>query len=155
MTAPVIVTASELPPVRWDVQECRVLLRAEHTYGELSLVEFITPPGTGPRPHVHHREAETFYVLDGAYEFLVGDRTVRAEPGTLVHGPSGITHGFRNVGDTPARLLCAFTPGGVETMFEEMAALLASPGPVDPADIAALISYHGVSSPRTLQPAGR
>lgn len=146
-----IVDPSDIEPVRWHVEQGRVLLRAEHTGGVFSMMEFITPPGGGPRPHVHEREAETFYVLEGTYEILVGERTVRAEPGALVHSPGGFAHGFRNVGDAPARLLCTFTPGGAEGMFEEMADLLAGGAPPDPAQVAELLGSYGIRSRR---PAG-
>ena len=50
----------------------------EDTSGSFILGEEVTPPGGGPPPHVHRREDETFFVLEGEYEFLVGGRTVRA-----------------------------------------------------------------------------
>jgi quercetin dioxygenase-like cupin family protein len=143
-----IVDPSGIEPVRWHVEQGRILLRAEHTGGVFSVMEFTTPPGGGPKPHLHEREAETFYVLEGTYEILVGDRTVRAEPGALVYSPGGSAHGFRNIGAAPARLLCTFTPGGVESMFEEMADLLTGGGPVDPARISELIGSHGLRPPR-------
>jgi quercetin dioxygenase-like cupin family protein len=141
-----IVATSGIDPVRWHVQEGRVLLRSEHTGGAFSMIEFTTPPGGGPRPHTHEREAETFYVLEGEYDILVGAKTVRALPGSLVYSPKSVKHRFTNVGSSTARMLCVFTPGGAETMFEDMAALLSGPGPVDPAAMAALNLSHGVRS---------
>lgn len=62
----------------------------EGTDGEFAFVEAITPPQAGPPPHIHHREDETFWVLEG--KFMVGDRTVRAPAGSFVHAPKGIPH---------------------------------------------------------------
>jgi quercetin dioxygenase-like cupin family protein len=143
-----IVATSGIEPVRWHVEEGRILLRAEDTGEVFSMMEFITPPGGGPRPHTHERESETFYVLDGEYEIVLGDRTVRAEQGAFAYGPDSVPHGFRNIGSTPARMLCVFTPGGVEGMFEGLADLFASGGAVDPAAIGALTNSFGVSSRR-------
>lgn len=140
---PIIATA-EIEPVRWHVEQARILLRAEHTGQVFSIVEVTTPPGGGPGPHVHERESETFYVLEGEYEIVVAGESVRAEPGVLVHSPSGVAHGFRNVGASPARMLCTFAPGGAEKMFEELAMLLGEPGRVDPQAIAEITAAHGM-----------
>ena len=92
----------------------------EDTDGAIALAENVSLPGGGPPPHVHHREDETFCVLEGEYEFLVGELTIRASAGSVVYGPRNIPHTFKNVGSTSAKMLVFVTPAGVEEFFEEV-----------------------------------
>jgi quercetin dioxygenase-like cupin family protein len=91
----------------------------EQTAGSLAFIEGIVPPGQGPIAHIHDREDEAFYLLDGELEFLDGDRTFVAEPGAFVFIPRGNRHRFKNIGTTDAKTLFLFTPGGPETLFVE------------------------------------
>lgn len=91
----------------------------ENTGGAL-LFEACVPPQSGPLPHIHHREDEAFYVLEGDIEVLEGDRTFVAGAGSFVFLPRGVVHGFKNVGAQPARMLIMATPAGLEKFFEEV-----------------------------------
>jgi mannose-6-phosphate isomerase-like protein (cupin superfamily) len=86
---------------------------SEETGGEYSLYELTVPPQLGALPHIHHRETEAFYVLDGEVEFLKGEHTVRAGVGEFVFIPRGMVHGFTNAGQEVARCLAIVTPGGL------------------------------------------
>jgi mannose-6-phosphate isomerase-like protein (cupin superfamily) len=86
---------------------------SEETGGEYSLYELTVPPQLGAPPHIHHRETEAYYVLDGEVEFLRGEYTVRAGVGQFVFVPRGVVHGFTNAGQEPARFLGIVTPGGL------------------------------------------
>jgi mannose-6-phosphate isomerase-like protein (cupin superfamily) len=92
----------------------------EDTGGAFVLGEDVTPPGGGPPPHVHRREDEVFCVVEGEYEFSVGERTIRAGAGSVVYGPRNVPHSFRNVGTTPARMLAFVAPAGIEDFFKEV-----------------------------------
>ena len=81
------------------------------TGGAYSLFEVATHPGAGPPPHIHHREDETFYVLEGDYEFLIEGRTLRAEAGFLLYVPKNILHAHKNVGHGVGRMLVSQAPG--------------------------------------------
>ena len=95
--------------------------KSEQTGGAYSLFEVVTQPGSGPPPHVQHREDESFYVLEGEYEFLVEGRTLRAGTGSLLYVPRGNLHAHRNVGEGVCRMLVSQTPGGShERFFEEI-----------------------------------
>lgn len=101
-------------------------LNNKDTLGAYNLREFITQPGTGPVPHRHTREDESFYILEGQLEFRIGDRGDRrivATPGSLVFAPRGIPHTYKNVGATPARALVIISPAGLENFFDERNAL--------------------------------
>lgn len=91
------------------------------TGGAYSLFEVITQPGSGLPPHVHHREDEAFYVLEGKYEFLLEGRAIDAEVGSLVYVPKGNLHAYDSASRDSGRLLVGQTPGGVyEQLIERL-----------------------------------
>jgi mannose-6-phosphate isomerase-like protein (cupin superfamily) len=96
---------------------------AEETGGAIAVLEATSAPGFGPPRHIHHRNDELFYVLAGEFLFLVGERLVRAAPGTFVFIPRGTVHAPKVVGPGAGRVLTAFVPGGQERAFEEFARL--------------------------------
>lgn len=100
------------------------------TGGVLGLVEHLTiPPGFASPLHTHHREDESFYVLEGAIAVLCGDTWTRADAGAFVFGPRGTPHGFAVLGDSPARLLLLCAPAGFEGFIAELST--AAPEPPD------------------------
>ena len=103
----------------------RFLATGEDTNGRYALWEAIVPPGGGPPPHVHSREEEGFYVLDGEITLTVNGEKVVAGPGTFANMPVGSVHTFRNETGRPARLLISVTPAGLERMFFEVGVPLA------------------------------
>lgn len=94
------------------------LVTGEESGGAYFAMEAVVGPGGGPPPHIHRREDETFYVLEGTCTFLLGDRRVTGRPGDFVNVPRGMVHCFRNDGDAPMRLILTFTPAGMEHFFE-------------------------------------
>ena len=100
-----------------------IRIHGRDTGGTLSVVESHDLPGGGPPPHIHHREDETFQILEGDYEFMVGGKTILAKPGTTLFAPRGVPHTYRYLGQTPGRLMCTITPSGFEGFFEEVDAL--------------------------------
>ena len=104
----------------------RVLASSGQTEGVYSLSEIRVSPNNGPPPHIHSREDESFFVLDGEIEFQVGDEKITARPGTFIQGPRGVAHSFKNNTQLPARLLGFVTPAGFENFFNEFARPVAS-----------------------------
>ncbi len=92
---------------------------SQHTGGAYSLFEVNTQPGAGPPPHVQHREDEAFYVLEGEYEFLSAEETLRIGAGSLLYVPKGTLHAHKNVGEGVGRMLVSQTPGGLYERFFE------------------------------------
>ena len=92
--------------------------------------------GTKLAAHDHPFE-ETFYVLEGECEWHVGEKTIRAMPGTYLFIPPGVPHNIANVSKTPARVLMTVSPPGHEHYFEELAKLAAR-GVPDPKELADL-----------------
>ena len=94
---------------------------SQRTGGAYSLFEVQTPPGSGPPPHVQHREDECFYVLEGEFEFSNGEETLRVGAGCLIYVPKGTLHAHKNVGEGAGRMLVSQTPGGLyERFFQEV-----------------------------------
>jgi mannose-6-phosphate isomerase-like protein (cupin superfamily) len=86
-----------------------------------SLVEHPIPPRTLVAPlHLHEREDEYSYVLEGRMGAQLGDDVVIAEPGDLVFKPRNQWHTFWNAGDTPCRILEIISPAGFEHFFNEL-----------------------------------
>jgi quercetin dioxygenase-like cupin family protein len=98
----------------------RFLATGEDTNGKYALWEAIVLPGGGPPPHVHSREEEGFYVLEGEIAFQVGDQRLVAGPGVFANMPVGTSHSFKNEGSQPARMLISVAPAGLERMFFEL-----------------------------------
>jgi len=96
------------------------------TGGVLSVVETADKLGEGPPPHIHHRETETFHVLEGEYEFTCGSKKFLAKKGATIFGPLGVPHGFRCVSPDGGRISVTLTPAGFEEFFEEVGALSAA-----------------------------
>ena len=123
-----------------------------NTEGAFALIEEVTLPQGGIPPHMHTREDETFYVLEGELEFVVGGRALLATTGSVVYGPRGIPHAFRNVGTTSSRMAIYITPAGLEGLFEEFGEPVTDPssppeGPPDIERLGALNQKYGVEMP--------
>lgn len=97
----------------------RILMTAGDTGGAYGLFEFLVAPGGGPPPHVHHREDELFYILEGELAIYVEGRRIAAPAGTCLNAVRDIPHYFRNETNKPARALAQVTPGGFEKMLVE------------------------------------
>lgn len=100
----------------------------QETGGVIGFLEGLTPPGFGPPRHIHHACDEIFYILDGEFEFALGEEVVHATPGTFVFIPRGTVHAPKVVGGKPGRVLVAFTPGGAERAFDDFADLASEQG---------------------------
>jgi mannose-6-phosphate isomerase-like protein (cupin superfamily) len=113
---------------------------AASTGGAYGLFESWIAPGFSPPLHVHHREDEAFWVLEGTLTMRCGEQTFLAEPGAFVFLPRDIPHTFVVEGDTPARMLTLLTPGGGEQLFVEGGRPAENEGlpPEGPIDIPAL-----------------
>jgi quercetin dioxygenase-like cupin family protein len=114
---------------------------AETTGGAVAVIEHLAPRGTGSPLHVHSREDEWFYVIDGELTLWVDGETIVAPAGSFVFGPKGIPHTFI-VSSEQARFLLVTEPAGFEQFMRaagEPAARLEIPPPAtEPPDVAAL-----------------
>jgi mannose-6-phosphate isomerase-like protein (cupin superfamily) len=84
----------------------------KETGGRYTLVEVLEPEGEQPL-HVHHREDEGFWVLEGELTFEVGEETIKASAGSFLFGPKDVPHRY-TVESGPAKLLFILSPAGFE-----------------------------------------
>jgi len=89
---------------------------AGDTGGQLTILEITEPPNSEAPLHVHHREDESFWLLEGSATFEIGDRTIQASAGDYVFGSRHIPHRY-TTGPAGCRMLFIFTPGGFEELL--------------------------------------
>jgi uncharacterized protein (TIGR02246 family) len=127
---------------------CPTVTRADGnaTGGQFFLMEALAmPPGLASPLHVHRNEDEAFYVLEGTIAFLCGGAWTVAGPGTWVYGPKDIPHGFRVIGDSPARMLLQCAPAGFEKFVRELSVPVDTPpAPPEMALLVAAAARYGV-----------
>lgn len=146
-SGPVLVRSGEGQMLRWGpLARIRIVAGAHSTDGSFSVVEAIESPGGGAPLHVHHGEAEGFYILEGAVELTCGDATVTAHPGDFVYTPKDVPHKYLVAGDNPARLLLLFSRPGFEKFFAEGGSPLDQPppGPPDPDAFRRLVEKYNM-----------
>ena len=108
------------------------------TGGVYSVAHYTAQPGSGAPLHRHHNEVESFFILEGAMTFQLGDEKLRATANECVTIPRLTPHAFANAEDTPARMLVILTPSGLEHYFAELSALVHQPDGPTAEQIAAL-----------------
>ena len=78
------------------------------------------PPGAGPPRHIHHDQVETFYIVEGQLEVMVGDEVREAKAGDFLHVSKETPHSFINRSQSPAKIIATFVPAGkAEQFFRE------------------------------------
>src|SRR5215468_6034164 len=90
----------------------RFLATGEDTNSKYTLIEALVSPGGGPPPHVHSREEEGFYILEGEIAFTIDGKRVVATPGMFANMPVGTPHSFKNETNKPAKMLATVAPAG-------------------------------------------
>ncbi len=152
MTAETPVTkvhaTAEGEPRWWFGQLATVKASSADTDGSYTLVEITAGPGYETPLHVHHREDEGFWMLDGHATIQLGEETFEAPAGTHLFGPRGVPHKW-TAGPDGARLLYLFTPGGFEDLIDAMSvpAEAETPPPRDlapPSDAPEIAARFGV-----------
>lgn len=126
-----------------------LIVTGDETNGAFSLAQNVLPVGFATPFHRHSLEEETFYLLDGEAEFLVDGKLFRVATGAVVFLPRGSEHGFRIVGDKPARMLNLISPAGFENFFLELSEpaqtdTLSAPGVPDVQRLLATSARYGV-----------
>jgi len=126
----------------------------DDTNGAFTVAELTAGPELGPPPHIHRNHDESFYVLDGIFDFSLAGRSFTAGAGSFVHLPKGIVHTHRAGGGAPAKALVIQSPAGVERFIEEAGKPAtdpsARPAPPEMAElqrIVAIAQKHGIDVP--------
>lgn len=123
----------------------------KQTSHAFSLVEMLTPVGGGAPYHVHRKDDETFYILEGQLEFISGEKRMTGGPGACVFLPRNIPHGFRVIGTSPARFLVYSAPAGFDEFVTEAGVpatslTLPTPSQPDMAKLKALAAKHHIET---------
>jgi len=96
----------------------KTLLSPEQTGGTLALIDMVLPQGAEPPLHMHSREDETFYIIDGSMGFTIGNETLTAGEGAAVFAPRMVPHSFRIL-SPEARFITIISPGDLWHYFME------------------------------------
>ena len=121
-----------------------LILSSQATNGDAYIFDLISPPGAGIPPHVHEREDEYIYVVEGTYEVFLNGRTHVAGVGALLHFPRYIPHGFRNIGATAGKTVWTVTPGAnFDPFFADLSAL-PTDAPPDVQTVVAIFNRYGM-----------
>ena len=118
-----------------------ILLPAEDTGGAFSVYYVDCEPGFDSPPHVHLKDDESFYAIEGEFELRRGDEVFVSGPGTMVFLPRQVPHYVRCVGTARGKLLGIGSPGGHERFFEDASRLSFPP---DPEEAMAVLKRHGM-----------
>jgi mannose-6-phosphate isomerase-like protein (cupin superfamily) len=121
-----------------------ILVRAAETAEQCSAILGVAEPGVaGPPPH-RHQFTELYLVHEGRLEVRRNDELLELGSGDLAVIPPGAAHSFRVTGETTAKWVNVWAPGGFEAYFEEAALSLPADGPPDPAALAAIAQRYGL-----------
>jgi len=124
----------------------------EDTGGQYSLFDLFVPPDVGPPLHLHQREDEWFYVVEGNPSFQMEDHTLTGGPGTFVYGPRNELHTFRNLTNTPVRMILFYQPSGIENFFTDVGQTVTdpfTPPAFNPAELLEAGPRYGLEFPST------
>lgn len=97
-----------------------VKLSGEDTGNAYSIVELNMPPNNGPGMHIDTRWDESWYVIEGNFEFYLDGEKIEAVAGNFAYAKKGIPHSFRNIGQTVGKIMMIAVPAGVENFFRDV-----------------------------------
>ena len=152
--SPIALGQDEGEALRSFGQLIVVKASSETTDGRVAVFDTLGPRGSGSPLHVHRREDEWFYVLEGDLTFWVGGRVINAPAGAFVYGPRDIAHTFI-VASEQAHFLLVTEPGGFDAFVraagQPAERLEIPPVPTEPPDITGpttLAATFGIENPR-------
>ena len=126
----------------------RFLATGEDTEGRYAQWEAVVPPGGGPPPHIHAREEEAFYILEGEITVTIGAERIVATAGMFSNIAVGTPHSFKNESAKPAKMLILIAPAGLEQMFFEVGVPVAQGATTAPPPAKAEIERMLAAAPR-------
>lgn len=126
----------------------------DDTNGAFTVAELTAGPELGPPPHIHHNSDESFYILEGTFDFSLAGRAFSAGAGAFVYLPKGVVHTHRAGGGVSARALVLQSPAGVERFIEEAGQPATAPSirpalpePSEFEKIVTIARKHGIEVP--------
>jgi quercetin dioxygenase-like cupin family protein len=105
--------------VVWNVLGHTYFMKAQGT--SCFCFETLDPPGTFVPLHIHPKQDEFIYVLEGTFDLQLGERKLQAGPGDLVRMPMGIPHAYYNNSAVPTRAVFWVSPAGkLKELFDQL-----------------------------------
>lgn len=105
----------------FEGMKLNILLKGSDTNGVLSIFEDIANPGVSVNRHIHHKQDETFLILEGTFAIEVNGQLYQVKAGDTAFVPMGSVHAWKNVGNDVGRLRYIFTPAlNIDQMFLEV-----------------------------------
>ena len=105
----------------FDGMTLKILLSSSDTNGLQAVFEDIVEPGLGPGRHIHHKQDETFFFLEGTFDVEIDGQNYNMSAGDTAFIPKGTIHGWKNIGDGIGRLRYIFSPAlNIEEMFRDI-----------------------------------
>lgn len=126
-------------------EETLVKISGEDSEGTLAFFHLVAPPMSGPPRHVHTREDELFYVLEGELVFELDGERHTARAGDTVYLRRGVVHAYQNFTTSTARLLIATTPGAFSGFFVELSAATPVGGLPAPDQLDVISTKYGIT----------
>ncbi len=105
-------------------EEIRIKVSSNDTNDAYCVIEHRGESNAAPPLHLHKDIDEIFEVIEGRVGFYLDGEPITAEPGTTVAVPRNMPHAWRNIGDTPSRMVVTFIPGGTDRFFEAVEGIL-------------------------------
>ena len=144
-TLPALITRTgQGRVIRAFGDEIALLMTGKDTAGAYTAFVDTTPPGGGPPPHLHEREDEWFFVLEGVVSFFAEGRWHDVHPGDFVFAPRGAVHTFKNNTSRPTRMLVHAAPSGFEDFYAEAEQEFNRPGGPDFTRAIAIAAKYGI-----------
>jgi mannose-6-phosphate isomerase-like protein (cupin superfamily) len=133
-TSPYTLLKAEGTSDVWFYGGARIRVKTDgtRTGGRLYQAHLVEPRGSGPPLHIHHNADETFYVVRGEVDIVVGDLRVEAAPGDFVFGPQGVPHAYVARSEQ-SELFVTFAPASMDGFFEQIGGIPVVPGEAAPA----------------------
>ena len=100
--------------------EIIVKIGGEATGNKYSVFELTVPAGVGAGLHIDKDWDEFWHVMKGTFAFNLNGKTLQLSEGGFAHGPKGVPHSFKNVGETTGQLVMFTTPSGLEKFFRSI-----------------------------------
>jgi quercetin 2,3-dioxygenase len=118
-----------------------IKVSSKDTDGRLTVFEYTGHVKGGPPLHIHHKQDEIFFIVEGEYVFKVGEETYKLSQGDTIFLPRKVPHTFTQISEK-GRMYFMFQPSGkMEDYFRKIAAFKGQPSPEEGAK---LFSDHGM-----------
>ncbi len=150
---PKVMSAETVSKTPFPGHATYLLSDADTTPSEIAVLELSLPPKTfGAPAHIHTKEDEHFYVLEGEVDFLNNEEIITVAKGGLIILPRGNLHGFWNGSDKNAKLLLIVSPGKFASFFDQVVATIRKENPNDPKRVGEIIAQEAAKFGVSIHP---